>query len=97
MSTTSKVSKLMPDMSKRPFQLKIRRSMQAAPQAVFEAWTTERADRWFASPGTVIMKPEVDTAYFFGSSAEFVGDIRRVARQRLDFLRHASGVQWVEG
>ena len=32
-----------------------------------------------------------------GSSAEFVGDIRRVARQRLDFLRHASGVQWVEG
>ena len=32
-----------------------------------------------------------------GSSAEFVGDIRRVARQRLDFLRHGSGVQWVEG
>jgi uncharacterized protein YndB with AHSA1/START domain len=64
-STTSKVSKLMPDLSKRPFQLKIRRSMRAAPHAVFEAWTTGRFDHWFASPGTVIMKPEVDTAYFF--------------------------------
>ena len=30
-----------------------------------EAWTTDRVDRWIASPGTVIMKPEVDSAYFF--------------------------------
>ncbi len=35
--------------------------------------------------------------YFFGSSAESVGSVRRIARQRLDFLRHGSGVQWLGG
>jgi uncharacterized protein YndB with AHSA1/START domain len=69
-STSAKVSKLMPDLSKRPFQLKIRRSMHASAHAVFEAWTTDEFDRWFAAPGTVIMKPQVDTAYFFEARHE---------------------------
>ncbi len=34
---------------------------------------------------------------FYGSSAESVGSVRRIARQRLDFLRHGSGVQWLGG
>jgi uncharacterized protein YndB with AHSA1/START domain len=69
-SASKKVSKLMPDLSKRPFQLTIKRSMHASPRAVFEAWTTEKFDRWFAAPGTVIMKPQVDTAYFFEARHE---------------------------
>jgi uncharacterized protein YndB with AHSA1/START domain len=69
-STSAKVSKVMPDLSKRPFKLTIERTMHASPVDVFEAWTTEKFDRWFAAPGTVIMKPEVDTVYFFEARHE---------------------------
>ena len=37
--------------------------LNAAP--VFEAWTTEKFDRWFAAPGTVMMQPRIDVPYFF--------------------------------
>lgn len=53
-----------PDLSNRPLQFTVERTMQADPSLLFRAWTQE-IDRWFATPGTVLMKGEVNSAFFW--------------------------------
>lgn len=59
-----------PDLSSRPHRLTASRDMMASASALYQAWT-EGFDVWFAVPGTVLMRGEVDKVFFF--QTEFAG------------------------
>ena len=60
---------IQPDLSSRPFELTVERTMLASPSVVYRAWT-EHFDQWFAEPGTLLMKGEVNVPFFFETHFE---------------------------
>jgi uncharacterized protein YndB with AHSA1/START domain len=53
-----------PDLSARPFSLKVERDISASAATLYQMWTTA-FDRWFAAPGSVLMDPRVNAPFFF--------------------------------
>lgn len=53
-----------PDLSARPHSLVVSQKMNLAPAQVYDAWC-KHFDHWFAQPGTLIMKPEVNSLFYF--------------------------------
>lgn len=54
----------MPDVSTNPYRFTVERTMRATPAALYRAWA-EQMDRWFATPGTLLMKAEVNAVFFW--------------------------------
>ncbi|HSE36120.1 MAG TPA: SRPBCC domain-containing protein [Blastocatellia bacterium] len=103
-SQTSKASGAIvcpPDLSQRPFQLTVERTMSASPSRLFTAWT-EQMDSWFAAPGSLLMIPQVNQLFFWetifkGQRHPHYGRFLRLERDRLIEMTWVTGEAGTKG
>ena len=53
-----------PDLSARPHHFTVARDMKSSSERIYWAWT-EGFDTWFARPGAIRMRAEVDEPFWF--------------------------------
>ncbi len=86
---------MRPDLSTRPWRVTVERDMMASTSVLYLAWT-EQIDRWFACPGSVLMRSAVNEPFFFETLHE---NIRQPHYGRFLRLEKDSLVEltWVTG
>jgi uncharacterized protein YndB with AHSA1/START domain len=100
--SNEEVSRLrFPDVSARPFSLSVAKQLSLTPAALYKAWTAH-IDQWFAAPGSVLMRPEVDAVFFF--ETEFKHEGQSAAQRHPHYGRFLRLIQdqlieitWVTG
>lgn len=65
-----------PDLSTRPLRMNITCTLAVPPATVFAAWT-KHLDRWLAAPGTILVTPAVNTAFYFETHHETADGLAR--------------------
>ena len=56
---------VQPDLSSRPLRVTAERQMDIPADVLYQAWTSMQFERWLSAPGTLLMKPEVNSPFFF--------------------------------
>jgi uncharacterized protein YndB with AHSA1/START domain len=60
---------IIPDLTSRQNKLIVEREMVYSPSVLYNAWT-KQFDQWFAEPGSLLMKFEVNEVFYFHTKFE---------------------------